>query len=49
MWDRTQIPVCVWTENHVYFTLQSHAVSNVSTGHSEFWQDSVAILPGRGL
>ena len=45
MWDLQQVPVCIVTENMLYCHITSHPelAERVHLGHSEFWQDSVAL------
>lgn len=46
MWDLTEVPVCICTENMLFFTITSkpELFERVHLGHSEFWQDSVALI-----
>ena len=46
MWDLTLSPMCVVSENMIYFKLASDPAlaERVITGHSEFLQDSVTLL-----
>jgi len=46
-WDLSTVPVCIATENMLWFRITSSpdAFGRLSLGHSEFWQDSVALLP----
>ena len=47
MWDLSRAPMCLATENTLWFALRSDpaVLERVHLGHSEFWQDSVALLP----
>jgi len=49
MWDLTEVPVCICTENMLFFTITSkpELFRRVHVEHSEFWQDSVALLANR--
>ena len=45
MFDLSQVPVCVCTENLLYFTITGAPAQfrNLHLGHSEFWQDNITL------